>query len=281
MMSQSLTSDWLGPAPDVRTWLYADAYLRAPERRAPAPVQRFWWREPGLYLPLSCAISRNNSQDLGLDNPTTGGAYTRSYTVTSSSDRSLKVGFFADQNTDSVTGVTYAGSAMTLIDKTFVPGERYSYLYVQLAPATGANNVVISVSPNCAVQAFAADYAGVSQTGMPDAFGNNQTTATSISKAITVVASNCWIVANLRESAGAAATWSNAITTELRASSGGHFADSNGTVGTGSQTTTCTFGGAVAMSMEVASFAPSTGGPAFIAAPVVNLEYAVRRASYW
>lgn len=55
--------DRIGPNPVLESWGYADAYLRAPERRAPIPIAPFYWKTPkgwepgaGLYVPLECAI---------------------------------------------------------------------------------------------------------------------------------------------------------------------------------------------------------------------------------
>lgn len=48
----------MGPEPDIRSWLYADAYLRQWEPQAPVPQAPLFYREPvGLWLPLSCAIA--------------------------------------------------------------------------------------------------------------------------------------------------------------------------------------------------------------------------------
>ncbi len=204
------------------------------------------------------AIARNSSADLGLQNP--GNPYTASYTCGSGANRLLVVSSF-HASTDVITGATYNGVAMTLVGKIQNPGDRWLYMFYLLAPASGANNVVINDSAGGVLgHAYAEDYTGVLQSGQPDASGTNSASSATVSKAITVVAANCWIVAGLREDAGVATVWTGAAS--LQANGGGHSADSNATVATGSVTTTAVSAGAGNSALIVASFAPDTGGGA-------------------
>jgi hypothetical protein len=205
------------------------------------------------------ALARNTSADLGLQVGTT--SYTAAYTVGSGSNRILFVGFFGD-STRACTGVTYNGVAMTNVGFVYTNGaDRGIELWYLLNPASGSNNVVASFSASTVVWAAAADYTDAKQSGQPDASntGENASGTTSLNANLTVVASNCWAIAVLRESAGGAVTWSG-TSNELVASGGLHFADSNGTVSTGSVTVSATMGTANIYRMISASFAPTAGG---------------------
>jgi hypothetical protein len=98
-------------------------------------------------------------------------------------------------DTDKITGVTYAGTAMSrLIGIQDNNLTRWHYIYGLLAPSTGANNVVVSAS-NTFVGGGSASYTGVNQSGLPDATATD-VTGTSVNDFnvnITTVADNCWV----------------------------------------------------------------------------------------
>lgn len=131
-------------------------------------------------------------------------------------------------------------------------GSRYSYLYYLIAPATGANNVVVSASGSYGIFCISSSYTGALQSGQPDSSGTLASdSTTSLAVATTVVASNCWLVGQIvglgTLSAGS-----------IRGSPGNntHLGDSNTTVGTGSQNLTWT--GAASRAVGVtASIAPA------------------------
>ena len=68
----------------------------------------------------------------------------QTYSFTNTAGNLLLVGVVLRDKGDTLTGITYGGVAMTLVDKVNYSGTSSSYLYYLLAPATGANNVVIS-----------------------------------------------------------------------------------------------------------------------------------------
>jgi hypothetical protein len=119
---------------------------------------------------------------------------------------------------DIITGATYGGVATTLVGKQLPDpsGSRWQYLFGLIAPATGANNVVISASGTCDfIIAVSADYSGVYQSLQPDASAVNQLAAgsTSLTSSVTTVADNDWVVlghqgyfSNQAPSAGTGAT---------------------------------------------------------------------------
>lgn len=175
------------------------------------------------------------------DSVTSGTAASGNPTLTFShtcngSNRILFVGA-AGGNTgvaiDDITGATYAGVSMTLISKTFVLADRYRYLFYLVAPATGANNVVISSSTSGFIAGNSLSYTGANQSGQPDSFAVNQATAASLTVITSVVASNCWMVmvAGVGGASPAASTGSTLVGTQQNVT----WFDTNGIVGTGSQ----------------------------------------------
>lgn len=100
-------------------------------------------------------------------------------------------------NADPITSVTYNGVPMTQISKQAVSGfgiNNYQYMYGLLSPATGANNIVVNVSPNSSIDLASASYTGVKQSGLPDAFNTGNATGTAVTASVTTIADNCWVV---------------------------------------------------------------------------------------
>lgn len=121
-------------------------------------------------------------------------SYTYAHTCTGS-DRILFVGAMIALLTDSISGVTYNGSAATFIASAVQgPTAYYAKLYYLIAPSTGANNVVISSSLSGYIFGKSASYTGASQTGVPDASTTSTTTGTSYTTSVTSIADNCWAV---------------------------------------------------------------------------------------
>lgn len=164
---------------------------------------------------------------------------------------------------DSITGVTYNSVSMTQVGKiASLALGRYIYLYYLAGPSTGSNNIVASSSGSEILRGNAASYTGASQTGIPDAVSTNSGTVLSgaaLTGTVTVGASGCWLVMAGYQAGGPLTAGAS---TTLRAQSGtsnfvGLF-DSNGTVGTGSQSLNETNGDGVPRDMEliIASFGP-------------------------
>lgn len=134
-------------------------------------------------------ISVDTTLDLGAAAAT---SLTVSYT---NNGNILFVGAFATGG-NNITGVTYAGAAMTQIPTASpvqVPGNLWISLWYLVAPATGANNIVISASPSTTIGGDAASYVATSP-GI-DVSGNaTATSASSISKSITTTQNNAWTV---------------------------------------------------------------------------------------
>lgn len=132
------------------------------------------------------------------NNATTGGgasSLTFAHTCTGS-DLILFVFTVNHSHLGTMTGVTYGGVSMTLMESNDAPDNKGQRLWYLIAPATGANNVVASKDDSSGwIDAIAVSYTGASQTGQPDAEVVQATeTTTSYSKSITTVADNCWII---------------------------------------------------------------------------------------
>ena len=140
------------------------------------------------------AIAPNAGADLG----TNGGSsqsYSASYTVSSGANRMLAATVYVLNASDILSGCTYAGASMTVINKEAVAANRWLYAAFILGPTSGANNLICSISGgvNKTIGMAAADYTGVAQSGQPD---NSILTASanvnSSTVSLTTVANNCW-----------------------------------------------------------------------------------------
>jgi len=170
------------------------------------------------------------------DNSGSATTLTYSHTCTGS-NRILLVGVGLSGETDDVTGVTYNGVAMTRIgfDGNSASQAVSSYLYYLIAPATGANNVVVSVSSGQNISSVASSYTGAKQTGQPDSSAtNDSSTGTTLDLTTTVVATGSWLASvywNLNGRTKPSSTVYRPVSGD-----GGEFADSNVAVSTGSNT---------------------------------------------
>lgn len=135
------------------------------------------------------AIAFNAAADGG--NTTIASSYSYSYTCGSGSNRMLLVGVEGNVSSDLITGVTYNGVAMTLVNKQLV--QRWMYLFYLLSPTSGANTVAISASGTCdLILSGAADYTGV--IGLDLAVQSTSGSANSITKSITTLVNNDWVM---------------------------------------------------------------------------------------
>lgn len=107
----------------------------------------------------------------------------------------LLVGFLTNNDTDIITGVTYNGVAMTKIQQLLTSTNSYhSYVWGLLAPATSANNIVISASGSSLIYAGAVSYTGVSQSALPtDIVTSRAEITTSWGLTITPSVGDSWV----------------------------------------------------------------------------------------
>lgn len=149
------------------------------------------------------------------------------------SDRLLVVGLMVFNS--GATGLTasYAGTDMGAADVSqSTTGNGFKEnIWIMKAPATGANNVVVSWTTSTNSTSFASSYTGVSQTETPDATNakNDTGPTTSYTQSITTVANNSWAVWMLRKESGSAATAGTGSTlVRENASNGFHAYDNEG-----------------------------------------------------
>lgn len=96
---------------------------------------------------------------------------------------------------------------MVLSDKQLIPANRFHYLFRLNAPASGANDVVISSSSSVLLHGRAFSYTGVNQADAPDASTKNTGTGvTTLTTTLTTVADNCWLVMSSSNKGDADAT---------------------------------------------------------------------------
>jgi hypothetical protein len=201
-----------------------------------------------------------DSSSSGTANPGTSATFSH---TCSGSDRLLLVGVLTNDTTDKITGVTYNGVAMTrggaqAADTTGFMG----FWYYLIAPATGANNVVISRSDSGLVGGMSDSYTGVSQTGFPDSSNKGTDPSGNFSATTTVVASDCWLWGNFRSNGTMSV--SNGTARGSVFGGAGITGDSNTTVGTGSQSLNISVSPGGETYWLTASFAPAgaaTGAP--------------------
>lgn len=172
----------------------------------------------------------------------------------------------------SVTGMTYNTVAMTLSSSsTSGSGGRYdTYIYTLIAPATGTHDIVFTVpspiggSKQMTMQG--SSYTGTNQTAIDSASSTVAATSSPFVLTTTVVAANCWITGacgsadgDMNATPGSGTTYHGAQVGNMQAG------DSNGTVGTGSQSLNFGHTNANEISGSIVSIAPPT--------PIVVLPY--------
>jgi hypothetical protein len=201
---------------------------------------------------MAIALDTSGSVD-GVPNPT----QTLSYTC-SGSDRILFAGILGQKTGgDRLTSVTYNGVAMTRIGYVAQNAAVNIYLYMLVNPASGTHNLVTTFNATMDYGYIrAVSYTGAAQTGQPDSFNTGgPTTTTSFTLSTTVVASGCWLVGYFRNESGNFTAGSG--TTLRNPAADNDLADSNGTVGTGSQSLVMNPPGSTLVSGIIASISPA------------------------
>lgn len=129
----------------------------------------------------------------------TNGGGTSSHTIAcnvgSGTDRGLIVHVWSVGN-DRVTGVTYAGIAMSLKEKVFSTSNIETMTsWILPNPTSGSNNIVVTASAASEIFTTAAAYTGVDQTDFVDVDASTFSSGTPITTAPTPTLADCWLVA--------------------------------------------------------------------------------------
>lgn len=199
----------------------------------------------------------------------TGTSLTFSSPSVSGSDTLGLVSFTRDVSSSPVTGVTWNGTAMTLIDSQYnnfgANGNTGVELWYIINPTAGVTNIVVSAS-NGSNRAKAAFYTGVKQTGQPDASnkGSVPNGTTNLALTVTTVADNSWSILVGRDINGSALQSVSNATIRVPATNNAiGFFDSNSdiTPAGGYTMTVKTASGSFPKNGVIASFSPATAGP--------------------
>ncbi len=174
----------------------------------------------------------------------------------SGSNKILWVGGYAGGGTDVITGITYNGVAMTRAIGVSQGANGFVYLYYLAAPASGANNVIVSQSGATTIQAVACSYIGAKQTGIP---GSSATAVEQVGSNATVntttVADNSWLVGvcwtNRTNSNGADTTIRGGVTSQFSM-----FDSNNAKTPAGSHSLNVTMSSSSTFSIGIVSFEP-------------------------
>lgn len=125
--------------------------------------------------------------------PAASNSVTLSHTCTGS-NLALVVGVTVNNNSDSVTGVTYNGVSMTkAVSSARISGARFHYVYILLAPTSGTHNIVASSSASNIESVMSASYTGVNQSTYDTTGGPGSVASNILSLAITTTTDNDWI----------------------------------------------------------------------------------------
>jgi len=135
---------------------------------------------------------------------------------------------------DIVSGVTWGGVSMTRINRR-ASGTQNLYTYYLANPSSAASVVISCSATSAGIYGHALYYTGASQTGIPDSQNTGAATS-NLTLSTTVVGTGCWLVSVARNALNGIPTAGTGTTVrENDAAYAIATGDSNGTVGTGSQ----------------------------------------------
>jgi hypothetical protein len=135
--------------------------------------------------------------------------------------------FVAGNNGDLVSGITYAGAAMTRLGTVTVNANERCYLYIKTDAAAGANNVVVSYTTNVIAEthAISVSSAGSSQ---PDASSTNSGTSSTWTGNVTTIADKAYMIMFARGQANASSMGSGTTNRSITGNGGGVHNPNNG-----------------------------------------------------
>jgi len=209
------------------------------------------------------AIAADSSSSSG---GISGGSNSLTYSFTNTAGDLLVVGVF-NVTSDGTPTATWNGTSMTEAGHYQIgTSSRQVTLFYLKNAATGTHNVVVSQTGTTFIYSTAASYSGTNTTTQPDssATAKNAGSSNSLTATTTVVGSNCWLVCassgdNGDNGAGGTGT------TQRSTAGVDHYVtimDSNGTVGTGSQSLVTNYSPSQSIGTVIISVAPaSASGP--------------------
>lgn len=152
------------------------------------------------FQPQEAQAALVNDSNSSAQRTTSGTTLTWSHTVNSNTNGILIV-IAETVDPNNVTGVTYAGEALTAITgaSTQTADYRNVSIWYKLTPATGANDVVITGGTTATVKGFATAFTGADQTSPIGATATGTGGATAPSVAFTTSFDNSVIIAGLSQ----------------------------------------------------------------------------------
>jgi hypothetical protein len=185
--------------------------------------------EQKSYQRLAMAIARDSNLDFLNENDDSGLTQTRAFNNVAGNLLLVGVRKRSSNGNNNVTGVTYNGVAMTLVDRQFFQsGTNDMQLFYLLNPATGTHNVVLTYVNVADDHGFAAvSYSVVKQSAFPDATHKTTGNSTTVSDTITFVNTPAWVVMFTVSASSPLAASTNS--TLIGTASAVNFFDSNAT----------------------------------------------------
>jgi len=183
------------------------------------------------------------------------GALTLSHTITGADP--FLVGVVQTDDVSSFTA-TWNGTSMTQIESASDGAGNEIYMFYLAAPSTGTHDLVYTKTGSGSARGFALSYTGVDQSTPLDAHTfHSAGTGSTHTSTITVVGANTWLVGGVASDGGAPSAGTGTTQRGTNVGFSG-VADSNGTVGTGSQALEWT--GSQPWESVIISITPSAGG---------------------
>lgn len=255
---------------------YAEAFVRGKiPRRFPykiwIPVLQTPQGFPIFASPYIFAIALDTSADGGTSSSV---SLTYAFTATGS-NIFLHTGYLGHTTSDAVTAVTWNTTEVLtqMATSIKIANTRYTGTWGRANATSGTHNMVIAFSTG-SVWAGTASYSGVSSSTPPDSTASNGGTTTALTVTTTVVASNCWLIGAGGGAVSGPLAGGTGTTQRQTIDGQSTLFDSNGTVGTGSQSLQET-GSSQGMDMIVCSIAPfsaGASGPANLKSYNTNLK---------
>lgn len=192
---------------------------------------------------------------------TSATSLTYSYTMGSVSNGMLFVGVW--NSGPATPTVTYGGVAMILVKSVvWFFGGGLNMLFALKAPASGANNVVVTYGASQLIISSASSYSGMIQSVTPDATTSTSSSGTTTTLTLTTIADNCWTIAYCGLGNGAVVSAGTGSTLRTGSSVQTGILDSNGVVHpAGSTSQSITIAPAAQFGAVMVSFAPVGGAP--------------------
>lgn len=203
------------------------------------------------------AIARDATSTSGV---TTATSQTWAHTIGAGANEVLFLyGFVRSTDATNLSTAKFNGTLMSTTTPAwadYLEG-RYAWMMHLAAPDSGTHNIVATFNASLSTTFAAVSYSGASQTGIPDSVVTNAGDASSnnFSMSTTVVASNAWLLMSQTDIDGIC---SGATTPAVLINTSNPIqTDSNGVVGTGSQSLAVTGCGNRVQAKVILSFAPA------------------------